>query len=71
MHDRLGIQSSSRASVYLYNTEGEIDTLVDALVYARDFFAGKNTTVIALQFPTAAATTSTFRVWVSSGTVTP
>lgn len=42
LHDRLGIQSSSRASVYLYTTESEIDVLAEALVYARDFFAGKS-----------------------------
>ena len=41
LHERLGIQSSSRASVYLYTTEDEIDRLAEALVYARDFFAGK------------------------------
>lgn len=40
LHDRLGVQSSSRASVYLYTTEAEIDALAEALVYARDFFAG-------------------------------
>lgn len=38
LHDRLGVQSSSRASVYLYTTEAEIDTLVESLNYARDFF---------------------------------
>lgn len=33
----------------------------------RDFFAGKNTTAIALQFPTASATAANLRVWASSG----
>lgn len=40
LHQRLGIQASSRASSYLYTTPGEIDALADALVYARDFFGG-------------------------------
>lgn len=38
VHDRLGIQSSSRASAYLYTTPAEIDTLVDALTWTSDFF---------------------------------
>ncbi len=41
LHTRLGIQSSIRASAYLYTTTAEIDALVEALVYTRDFFAGK------------------------------
>lgn len=40
LHQRLGIQASTRASVYLYTTLGEIDRLVDALNYTRDFFGG-------------------------------
>jgi cysteine desulfurase/selenocysteine lyase len=38
LHETLGIQSSSRASVYLYTTLGEIDKLVGGLNYVRDFF---------------------------------
>lgn len=41
-----------------------------AFMATRDFFAGKNTTAIALQFPTAPAAmggTGDLRVWVSSG----
>lgn len=38
LHDRFGIQSSTRASAYLYTTEAEIDALVEALDYTRDFF---------------------------------
>ena len=38
VHERLGIQSSSRASAYLYTTPTEIDTLVDALTWTSDFF---------------------------------
>jgi len=41
VHERLGVQSSTRASFWLYNTRAEIDQLVDAVVWARDFFAGK------------------------------
>jgi cysteine desulfurase / selenocysteine lyase len=35
---RLGIVATSRASFYLYNTEGEVDALVEALGRAREFF---------------------------------
>lgn len=41
LHDRLGIQSSVRASGYLYTTPAEVDALAEALVHTRDFFAGK------------------------------
>ena len=40
LHDRLGIQSSTRASVYLYTVPAEIDALVDGLRYVRNFFEG-------------------------------
>lgn len=36
LHDRLGVDASARASVYLYNTTEEIDYLADALQRARD-----------------------------------
>lgn len=39
LHKRLGHQSSTRASSYLYTTEAEIDALADALVFTRDYFA--------------------------------
>jgi cysteine desulfurase/selenocysteine lyase len=35
---RLGVAATARASFYLYNTEEEVDTLVKALVRAREFF---------------------------------
>jgi cysteine desulfurase / selenocysteine lyase len=35
---RLGVAATARASFYLYNTEAEVDTLVEALVRAREFF---------------------------------
>lgn len=38
LHERLGITASTRASFYLYTLEREIDQLVDALAYTRDFF---------------------------------
>lgn len=38
LHHRLGVQSSSRASAYLYTKPEEIDAFIDALVYTRDFF---------------------------------
>ena len=44
LHDRLGVQSSCRASFYLYTTTDEIDRLVDALDYTGAFFAGRLTT---------------------------
>jgi cysteine desulfurase / selenocysteine lyase len=41
LHERFGIQSSTRASFYLYTTPAEIDALVDGLDYAVQFFGGK------------------------------
>ncbi|MBO0811895.1 MAG: SufS family cysteine desulfurase [Microlunatus sp.] len=38
LHEAYGIQSSTRASFYLYTTTAEIDQLVDALAYTKDFF---------------------------------
>ena len=35
---RLGVSATSRASFYLYNTEDEVDALVEALARAREFF---------------------------------
>jgi len=35
---RLGVAATARASFYLYNTDEEVDTLVEALVGAREFF---------------------------------
>jgi cysteine desulfurase/selenocysteine lyase len=35
---RLGVGATARASFYLYNTEEEVDALVEALVRARQFF---------------------------------
>ncbi len=39
LHRRLGHQSSTRASSYLYTTTAEIDALADALVFTRNYFA--------------------------------
>ncbi|MFH1394375.1 MAG: SufS family cysteine desulfurase [Candidatus Micrarchaeota archaeon] len=41
LHEKLGIPASTRASVYLYNTEEEIDRLAESLVKIRDLFKGK------------------------------
>jgi cysteine desulfurase / selenocysteine lyase len=41
LHDRLGVQSSCRASVYLYTTHEEIDRLAEALDYTSGFFSGR------------------------------
>jgi cysteine desulfurase/selenocysteine lyase len=37
-HARFGVQSSTRMSSYLYTTPGEIDALVDGLMYTRSYF---------------------------------
>jgi cysteine desulfurase/selenocysteine lyase len=39
LHERFGVQSSTRASFYLYTTKTEIDALVDGLDYTVKFFA--------------------------------
>ncbi len=39
LHDFLGIDSTTRASLYLYNTESEIDQLIAALGTVRELFA--------------------------------
>ena len=41
LHERFGVQSSTRASFYLYTTEAEIDALVDGLDYVTTFFGGR------------------------------
>ncbi|HEY5820656.1 MAG TPA: SufS family cysteine desulfurase [Propionibacteriaceae bacterium] len=38
LHERFGVQSSTRASFYLYTTRAEIDALVDGLDYVTTFF---------------------------------
>lgn len=40
-HRALGVQSTARASFYLYNTTAEIDRLAEAIEDARDFFGVK------------------------------
>jgi cysteine desulfurase/selenocysteine lyase len=39
LHDQLGVAASARASFYIYNTEHEVDKLVEAIQGARDLFA--------------------------------
>ncbi|HEY5979204.1 MAG TPA: cysteine desulfurase [Microlunatus sp.] len=41
LHERFGVQSSTRASFYLYTTKPEIDALVDGLGYTQRFFGGR------------------------------
>jgi cysteine desulfurase / selenocysteine lyase len=38
LHRALGVQSSTRATFYIYNTHAEIDALADAVRHARQFF---------------------------------
>ena len=38
LHRALGVQASTRASFYLYNTRAEVDALVDGIRYAKQFF---------------------------------
>jgi cysteine desulfurase / selenocysteine lyase len=37
-HKRFGVQSSTRASSYLYTTPGEIDVLIEGLEYTKKYF---------------------------------
>jgi cysteine desulfurase/selenocysteine lyase len=37
-HKRFGVQSSTRASSYLYTTPAEIDALIDGLEYTKNYF---------------------------------
>lgn len=39
VHDRLGLESSARASFYLYNTKEEVDRLVEAIKKVKRVFA--------------------------------
>jgi cysteine desulfurase / selenocysteine lyase len=41
LHKRFGVQASTRASLYLYNTEAEVDALVDGLRQAQKFFGAE------------------------------
>jgi cysteine desulfurase / selenocysteine lyase len=38
LHRALGVQASTRASVYLYNTHDEVDALADGIRQAQEFF---------------------------------
>jgi cysteine desulfurase/selenocysteine lyase len=39
LHERFGIPASTRASFYLYSTEGEVDALIEGLYKVRKVFA--------------------------------
>ena len=41
LHRRLGVTASTRLSPYLYSTRAEVDRLIEALTWTRDFFGGK------------------------------
>lgn len=38
VHRAMGVQSTARASFYLYNTLDEVDALADAIRDAKEFF---------------------------------
>jgi cysteine desulfurase/selenocysteine lyase len=38
LHRALGVQASTRASIYLYNTHDEVDALVDGIRQVQKFF---------------------------------
>ncbi|MGO2548485.1 cysteine desulfurase [Corynebacterium casei] len=40
VHRTMGVQSTARASFYLYNTRDEVDALAEAIVAAKKFFGG-------------------------------
>jgi cysteine desulfurase/selenocysteine lyase len=42
-HKRFGVQSSARASSYLYTTPSEIDALIEALHFTKDYFKVSDT----------------------------
>ena len=39
LHEKFGIQATSRASFYLYSTKGEVDQLVDGIYKVKNIFA--------------------------------
>ena len=41
LHRRLEVQSSSRASGYLYTTTEEVDAFLESVEWAHDFFTGR------------------------------
>jgi cysteine desulfurase/selenocysteine lyase len=41
LHRALGVQASTRASFYVYNTHGEVDALADGIRYAQRFFGAR------------------------------
>lgn len=40
LHQRFNVQSTTRASFYLYTTEAEIDDLAEAILYTQKYFGG-------------------------------
>jgi cysteine desulfurase / selenocysteine lyase len=41
LHRALGVQASTRATFYVYNTHAEVDALVDGIRYAQRFFGAR------------------------------
>jgi cysteine desulfurase / selenocysteine lyase len=41
LHRALGVQASTRATFYVYNTHAEVDALADAIRYAQRFFGAR------------------------------
>jgi cysteine desulfurase/selenocysteine lyase len=41
LHRALGVQASTRATFYVYNTHAEVDTLADGIRYAQRFFGAR------------------------------
>jgi cysteine desulfurase/selenocysteine lyase len=39
LHERFGLPATARASFYLYNTQAEVDSLIEALYAAKQTFA--------------------------------
>ena len=41
LHRALGVQASTRATFYVYNTHAEVDALADGIRYAQRFFGAR------------------------------
>ena len=41
LHRALGVQASTRATFYVYNTHAEVETLADGIRYAQRFFGAR------------------------------
>jgi cysteine desulfurase/selenocysteine lyase len=41
LHRALGVQASTRATFYVYNSHAEVDALADGIRYAQRFFGAR------------------------------